>query len=178
MELELDLRAADKIWTQIMVDKMSAEKRSALMSRIRGKDTLPEMAVRKRLWREGFRYRLHPKGLAGRPDLVLPKWGAVVFVHGCFWHRHNGCSYFRLPKTRTAFWDAKLQRNRERDASALKTLIDAGWRLAVVWECALRRDADHVGELLATWLTMRDDSIEIEEAGSEVKDRPLIVSGR
>ena len=86
-----------------MVDVMSAEKRSALMSRIRGKSTGPELLVRNRLWRAGFRYRLHAKGLPGRPDLVLRKWKAVEFVHGCFWHRHAGCRYFRLPKTRSDF---------------------------------------------------------------------------
>ncbi|WP_426270492.1 very short patch repair endonuclease [Dyella kyungheensis] len=174
----LDLRAAVKFWTQIMVDRMSADRRSALMARIRGKDTLPERAVRRHLWRAGFRYRLHPNGLVGKPDIVLPKWGAVVFVHGCFWHRHDECRYFRLPKTRAGFWDAKLRRNQERDVSAMRTLVGTGWRLAVVWECALRRDASRTGELLVTWIRTNGGSIEIEEAGSEVRSRQLIVLDR
>jgi DNA mismatch endonuclease, patch repair protein len=146
-----------------MADVMSAEKRSALMSRIRGKDTIPEIMVRRYLWASGFRYRLHPKGLAGRPDLVLPKWRAVVFVHGCFWHRHEGCSYFSLPKTRPDFWDTKLQRNRERDAAAIKALMSAGWRVAVVWECALREDPEVTGAQLVAWLMT--DKMDIQLVG-------------
>jgi len=156
-----------------MVDVMSAEKRSALMSRIRGKDTTPEIQVRRYLWANGFRYRLHPKKLAGKPDLVLPKWHAVVFVHGCFWHRHEGCDYFRLPKTRSEFWDAKLQRNTSRDTAVIKTLIRAGWRVAVVWECALRKDPGGTGLQLALWLRSDKKSVQLIGQGHSIRSTAL-----
>jgi DNA mismatch endonuclease (patch repair protein) len=107
------------------------------MSAIRSKDTSPEMTVRKSLHAAGFRYRLHTASLPGKPDMVLPKHHAVVFVHGCFWHMHE-CSTFRWPKTRPEFWRQKLQTNRMRDERAIDLLIASHWRVAVVWECALR----------------------------------------
>ncbi len=106
------------------------------MSGIRGKNTKPELIVRKGLHRLGFRFRLHG-ALPGKPDLVLPRFGAVVFVHGCFWHGHD-CRLFRLPSTRTEFWEAKIARNRANDERALAALDELGWRVLTVWECALR----------------------------------------
>ncbi len=135
-----------------MVDFMNSAVRSALMSRIRAKDTKPEVIVRKQLWARGFRFRLHTRRLAGTPDLVLHKWNALVFVHGCFWHRHEGCTFFRLPKTRTNFWDAKLSANRQRDLAVIEVLLGAGWRVAVVWECAIRLNPTEMGSQLAEWL--------------------------
>lgn len=136
-----------------MVDVISSTVRSALMSRIRAKNTKPELIVRKLLWGRGFRFRLHSKGLAGSPDLVLRKWKAAVFVNGCFWHRHSNCSQFRLPKTRTAFWDSKLLANRQRDRVAIDLLQRMGWRVVVVWECAVRINPEEASSQLATWLT-------------------------
>lgn len=107
------------------------------MSRIRGKDTGPEMVVRRELFARGFRYRLHAKDLPGRPDIVLPKFGAVVIVDGCFWHGHRRCKVFRLPKTRVAFWKAKIDQNRMRDAKNRKLLRQSGWLVIRVWECQL-----------------------------------------
>jgi DNA mismatch endonuclease (patch repair protein) len=156
---------------------MSAAKRSALMSRIRGKDTGPELLVRNELWRAGFRYRLHSKRLPGKPDLVLPKWKAVVFVHGCFWHRHGGCAYFRLPKSRPEFWDEKLRHNQERDERAIECLIDSGWRVAVVWECAVRSDPDAVGRILGAWIKLGRNSIQLEGADKAVYARPIQLPG-
>ena len=156
-----------------MTDVMSPDKRSALMSRIRGTNTKPELLVRKYLWHTGFRYRLHVAGLPGRPDLVLPKWNAVVFVHGCFWHRHAGCPYFRMPKTRAAFWDAKLTRNKERDSTAIAALRHGGWRVAVVWECALRTDPDEVGRRLTRWLGQVSVGVQLEAKGSDIKSTRL-----
>jgi len=109
--------------------------RSENMSRIRGKNTKPEMIVRRALWAKGLRYRLHDKRLPGSPDLVFPGLRAVVFVHGCFWHCHEGCSNFRIPKTRTEWWFAKLTRNKARDAEVRAELEAAGWRAFVIWEC-------------------------------------------
>jgi len=152
---------------------MSAAKRSALMSRIRGKDTVPELLIRKYLWHAGFRYRLHNKRLPGKPDLVLPRWNAAVFVHGCFWHRHAGCPYFRLPKTRAVFWDEKLSGNQARDSAAIATLIGNGWRVAVVWECAVRASADATGRELASWLPRESTSIQLVGVGCAVKSSKL-----
>lgn len=105
------------------------------MARVRSKDTAPELIVRKIVHALGYRFRLHRKDLPGRPDLVLPRHHAVIFVHGCFWHRHHDCRRASLPKSRTEFWRSKLARNSERDAIAQRQLRAAGWRVLVVWEC-------------------------------------------
>nr|WP_277601211.1 very short patch repair endonuclease [Xanthomonas arboricola] len=147
---------------------MTAEKRSALMSRIRGKDTAPELILRQLLWQKGLRYRLHDRKLPGRPDLVFAGRKVAVFVHGCFWHRHEGCPYFRLPKTRPEFWDAKLQRNRERDLAAIRTIIDLGWRAGVVWECSIRRSAESTSDALAHWMETGNGNISIEACGRSI----------
>lgn len=119
------------------MDIISPEQRSALMSRIRGKDTKIELEVRRGLHALGFRYRLGGAGLPGRPDIVLPRHRTVVFVHGCFWHQHD-CHLFRLPKTRTEFWREKIEANRSRDARNIAQLRASKWRVEVVWECQLR----------------------------------------
>ncbi len=120
-----------------MADIISPERRSALMSRIRGKDTKIELEIRKGLHALGFRYRLGGAGLPGRPDIVLPKYRTVVFVHGCFWHQHD-CHLFRLPKTRPEFWKAKVDANRARDLQTAGRLAAIGWHVETVWECSLR----------------------------------------
>jgi DNA mismatch endonuclease, patch repair protein len=119
-----------------MVDIVSAETRSRMMSGIRGKDTRAEIAIRKQLFALGYRYRLHARGLPGSPDLVFPKYKAVVFVHGCFWHRH-GCPLTTTPSSNTDFWQTKFNANRERDGRVLIALRQKGWRIALVWECAV-----------------------------------------
>jgi DNA mismatch endonuclease, patch repair protein len=125
-----------------VTDSLSPAERSANMSRIRGKDTEPELVLRRALHAEGFRFRLHRRDLPGRPDLVLPKHKAVIFVHGCFWHAHDGCVYATMPATRAEFWRAKFYANRQRDAAQTEHLFSAGWRVLTVWECALRRVPD------------------------------------
>ncbi|HEY0502907.1 MAG TPA: very short patch repair endonuclease [Lysobacter sp.] len=120
-----------------MADILTPEQRSAQMSRIRGADTKIELLVRRALHARGFRYRLGGAGLPGRPDIVLPKYRTVVFVHGCFWHGHN-CHLFRLPKTRSEFWREKIASNRRRDMRSLVELKNSGWRPLEVWECSLR----------------------------------------
>ena len=125
------------------------------MAAVRSRDTGPEVAVRKALHGRGFRYRTHVSELPGKPDIVLPRYRAAILVHGCFWHGHD-CRLFRLPATRRAFWDAKIRRNRERDADVRKALRVAGWRCLTVWECALRgRERLEFGRLIeevATWV--------------------------
>jgi DNA mismatch endonuclease (patch repair protein) len=120
-----------------MPDIVSPEKRSEMMRGIRSKDTKPELVIRQGLHREGFRYRLHARGVPGKPDLVFPKYHAVIFVHGCFWHGHD-CHLFKWPKTRTEFWHTKIRRNRERDLEVRDALHKAGWRILTVYECALK----------------------------------------
>jgi DNA mismatch endonuclease, patch repair protein len=120
-----------------MVDRLTREQRSFNMSRIRGRDTKPELTLRRGLHGLGFRFRLHRRDLPGRPDLVFPGRHAAIFVHGCFWHGHH-CPMCQLPATRTAFWQTKMESNCDRDRRAVAALAAAGWRVLVVWECALR----------------------------------------
>ncbi|MEE2565464.1 very short patch repair endonuclease [Hyphobacterium marinum] len=120
-----------------MTDIVSAKVRSRMMSGIRGKDTKPEMIVRRGLHARGFRFRLHDKRLPGKPDLVLPKYRTVIFVHGCFWHRHD-CKYFKWPATRPEFWHNKIRGNVERDKKHIKELDALGWQVLFVWECELK----------------------------------------
>lgn len=121
-----------------IVDPMT---RSRMMSGIRGKDTKPELAVRRALHRAGYRFRLHRKDLPGCPDIVLPKYRAVIFVHGCFWHGH-GCRYFKIPKTRTDFWLDKIMANAKRDRLNAESLRAAGWLVLTVWECDIIDNTD------------------------------------
>lgn len=146
-----------------MAEKISPEVRSRMMSGIRGANTKPELLVRRHLHRAGLRFRLFAKDLPGRPDVVLPRWGTVVLVHGCFWHGHRGCRYFRLPKTRTEWWLAKIEANVMRDASAEAQLRGAGWRVAVVWECALRADPDRTLAALEAFIRSDEQSAEFAE---------------
>lgn len=124
-----------------------------MMAGIGPKDTKPEMIVRKGLHGLGFRFRLHSRHLVGKPDLVLPKYLVAIFVHGCFWHAHLGCSYFRLPKTRTEFWQEKLAKNAERDQKTVQALTESGWRVLTVWECATKRFAlDDLLREISLWI--------------------------
>lgn len=121
-----------------MADVHSKEIRSYNMSRIRNKDTKPEMLVRKFLHKNGFRYRLHVKDLPGKPDIVLPKYKTVIFIHGCFWHGHEGCKYYVVPKSRTEWWLNKIHANIARDRKDLDSLVSLGWKILTIWECELK----------------------------------------
>ena len=132
------------------------------MSRVRGKNTKPELHVRSLLHRAGFRFRLSSSHVPGKPDIILPKYRAVILVHGCFWHGHD-CYRFSWPKTRKAFWRKKIEGNRERDARYLKQLKSEGWRVCIVWECALRGKSrlgdDTFTQDIIKWLRARDEVI-------------------
>jgi DNA mismatch endonuclease (patch repair protein) len=121
-----------------MTDVHDAKTRSYNMSRIRSRDTKPEMLVRRFLFSNGFRYKLHDKSLPGKPDLVLPKYKSVIFVHGCFWHGHRECKYFVIPQTREKWWLAKINRNRELDEINLRKLTELGWKVIAIFECELK----------------------------------------
>ncbi|MBI6630352.1 very short patch repair endonuclease [Pontibaca salina] len=151
-----------------MTDIVGKQTRSRMMAGIKGKDTKPELVLRRALHARGFRYRLHSKNVPGRPDLVFSKHHAIVFVHGCFWHRHEGCRYTTTPSTRPEFWLTKFDANVARDRSVHDQLLDAGWRVATVWECALRRPEETAwaANLLAAWL--RSSAAEIQIGNADV----------
>jgi len=121
-----------------MTDVHDKKTRSRNMSAIKSRDTSPEVAVRRQLFSEGLRYRKNVDTLPGSPDIVLPKYRTCIFVNGCFWHMHHGCPFFKLPKTRTGFWKKKLLRNTERDKQAYQRLVADGWRIVIIWECAIK----------------------------------------
>lgn len=145
------------------MDTLTADQRSKNMRAIRSKDTKPELIVRKLLFSNGYRYRLHSRRLPGRPDIVLKKHNAVIFINGCFWHRHKGCPYAVLPKSHADFWNQKLSRNATRDAAEHQTLLGMGWRILVVWECALKTQKTRaISEpLILEWLAGREQYREI-----------------
>lgn len=150
-----------------MPDIVDPATRSRMMAGIRGRDTKPELAIRRALHAKGFRYRLHGKNVPGRPDLVLRRYRAAIFVHGCFWHGHD-CPLFRLPGTRTEFWKAKIERNRERDREVAAALEDISWRRLTIWECALRGPRklcfESVIEDVSRWLKGQGAVLEIRGA--------------
>jgi len=134
------------------MDVFTSQKRSEVMSRIRGRDTKPELALRSMLHRLGYRFTVNGpcnKSLPGKPDLVLPKYRTVIFVHGCFWHGHEDCPHFRLPKTRRAWWKQKIEGNQARDLRNENALREAGWHVVTIWECARKTAAAR------RWLTVR-----------------------
>jgi len=136
----------------MMADTLSRERRSWNMSRIRGADTQPELALRSLLHRKGFRFRLHKNSLPGKPDIVLAKYGTVIFVHGCFWHRHENCKNTTTPSTRPEFWRAKFEGNVRRDAMNEKRLRAEGWRVLTVWECDIERNPEKVAKTVSGYL--------------------------
>ena len=123
------------------MDSMTPEQRSRCMAAVKGKDTKPEMIVRKYLFSKGLRYRLHDKRLSGSPDIVLKKYKTVIFIDGCFWHGHEGCRYFRLPKSNEFFWEQKIRRNKARDISTDYVLQTEGWHVIRIWECEIKKEA-------------------------------------
>lgn len=132
------------------MDTVSREVRSRMMAGIRGKNTHPELVVRKILHANGFRFRLHHKALIGKPDIVLPRYRLCIFVHGCFWHRHAGCKYTTNPKTRVEFWEKKFYDTVHRDSRNTFSLLDNGWRILELWECGIRNRMAELEELLKT----------------------------
>ena len=124
---------------QLMSDTLTPDMRHRNMAAIHSTSTRPELKLRHTLWHHGFRYRMNDKRLPGKPDIVLPKYRAIIFIHGCFWHGHNGCKYYTIPKTNTDFWTAKVARNQERDQRVWRELEAAGWSVIIVWECELKK---------------------------------------
>lgn len=150
----------------ILVDIVDAVTRSRMMSGIKGKNTSPELIIRKALHARGFRFRIHTAHLPGKPDLILPKFRAAIFVHGCFWHGHN-CRYFKTPKTRTDFWMGKIEKNKVRDAMQIAKLNEAGWRTLIIWECAIRKmkseNSTSLIDTVTAWLSQNSTFRELDE---------------
>jgi len=157
-----------------MTDIVDSQTRSRMMAGIRGKNTKPELALRRSLHALGLRYRLHAKGIPGKPDIVLPKHRAVIFVHGCFWHRHAGCRYATVPATRPEFWATKFDANVMRDAGVQSALRETGWRVGTVWECALRTDTSiaQTRDMVVAWLRRGDDVLQVGEADVGIAPYP------
>ena len=148
-----------------MVDIVDTATRSRMMASIRGKNTKPEILIRRLLHRQGFRFRLNVHDLPGKPDIVLPRYRAVIFVNGCFWHGHD-CAYFKWPKTRSDFWRNKIEGNRANDIKVIQTLFSAEWRVSIVWECSVRgagKNIEHVINKISEWL--RSDQVFMEIKG-------------
>lgn len=144
-----------------MADVVDAATRSRMMAGIGGKNTRPEVQLRKAMHAIGFRYQLHDRKLPGKPDLVFPRYRAAVFVHGCFWHRHEGCCYATMPATRPEFWAAKFEANVARDRRAEMALHEMGWHIATVWECELRKSVDEAAMRLSAWLKKPSESFKL-----------------
>ena len=144
------------------MDIVSPEKRSRMMSGIHSKNTKPEMRIRQALHARGFRYRIHSPEVYGKPDIIMKKHNAIIFIHGCFWHGHD-CPLFRLPKTRTEFWQKKIDTNRERDKKVYSRLRDEGWRIAIIWECSMRgkgkMDFLTLVDILAEWIESDQETL-------------------
>ena len=138
-----------------MSDKLTPEKRSWNMSRIKGKDTKIEVEVRKYLFSEGYRFRKNDNGYLGKPDIVLPKYHVAIFVHGCFWHRHEGCKDATTPKTRTEFWLEKFDKNVKNDQIKQEKLRELGWKVIVIWECELKRSFQETMDKVEKELTRK-----------------------
>lgn len=145
------------------MDNISPEKRHKVMAQVPSKNTRPEKEIRTALFRAGFRYRICDKRYPGKPDLIFPKYYAVIFINGCFWHAHEGCSNFRFPKSNIDFWKKKFERNKERDAKTLRYYQEQCWRICVVWECSIRgknsgRKIENVTEQIIQWLEEPSDA--------------------
>jgi DNA mismatch endonuclease (patch repair protein) len=148
-----------------MADIVSPEKRSLMMAGIKAKNTRPELLIRSGLHNTGFRYRLHSKNLPGKPDMVFPKYKAVIFVHGCFWHGHD-CHLFKWPTSKEEFWKIKITKNQERDLSSISQLLAAGYRVGIIWECTLKgktkRPIEELIVLTSNWLLSNVKTLEIK----------------
>jgi DNA mismatch endonuclease (patch repair protein) len=155
-----------------MIDVVDKITRSRMMSGIRGKDTKPELGLRRALHRLGLRYRLHVGGLPGRPDILLPRHRAAVQVHGCFWHRHEGCEFCTTPASNMRFWRSKFGETVKRDKRNLGALRKLGWRVAIVWECSVKDEgAEAVAEKIAAWLQSGRSFKEIPSLGAKAAAR-------
>lgn len=149
-----------------MVDVVDTITRSRMMANIKGKNTKPELFIRSMLHAQGFRFRLYRTDLPGKPDIVLPKYKAIIFINGCFWHGHQSCRFFKLPASRTEFWGNKILKNKQNDIKAKELLLKQGWRICTIWECAIRlakNDPVPLSNILTEWLHSSETILEIND---------------
>lgn len=147
-----------------MVDKVDSITRSRIMAAVKSKNTSPELLVRSILHKKGFRFRLHVKNLPGKPDIVFPKYHAVIFIHGCFWHGHENCRMFRLPHSRIEFWQNKITRNKSNDIRAIQLLRKSNWRVCIVWECkiqASKKNLNQLADVVSSFLNSEEPFLEL-----------------
>ena len=163
-----------------MSDIKSKEDRSRNMAAIKGKDTKPEMIVRKYLFSKGLRFRVHVKKLAGSPDIVLPKYKTIIFVNGCFWHGHDGCKYSHLPKSNEFFWEQKIRRNKARDIGNDYVLQTEGWRVIRIWECEIKKvnDREKILETLYKQIITPSNPYQTEESPLPAAAEPIEAYGK
>ena len=152
-----------------MTDIFSILKRSRIMASVKGKDTKPEMIVRKYLFSKGLRYRLHDKKLPGSPDIVLPKYKTVIFVNGCFWHGHEGCKNYRLPKSNEFYWEQKIRRNKARDIANEFVLQSQGWNVINIWECEIKNIKERLTNLEKLYLEIVINNISSEKTEEQIQ---------
>lgn len=149
-----------------MVDKVDSATRSRNMAAIKSRNTTPELFIRSMLHKRGFRFRLHVKDLPGKPDIVLPKYHAVIFINGCFWHGHPNCRLYKLPGTRTEYWQKKITRNQANDARSIALLLESNWRVCIIWECKIRaskKDFNPLIDIISNFLNSTTPFIEVRE---------------
>lgn len=146
----------------------TSAQRSRMMAGIRGKNTWPERNLRSLLFARGLRFRIHVRKLPGCPDLVFPRFKAVVFAHGCFWHRHHGCRYATTPRTNMEFWQSKFRDNIDRDKRHCDALLALGWRVATVWECALKHSTEDAVRSIVDWLHGNEETLVVNQATSTI----------
>ncbi|MDR1618936.1 MAG: very short patch repair endonuclease [Treponema sp.] len=160
------------------MDTVSPEKRSKIMSGIRSRNTMPEIIIRKGLFHQGFRYRINDKTVFGKPDIVLKKYHTAIFIHGCFWHGHAGCRNFKIPSSNSAFWTNKIDTNRKRDAEVLNYLHATGWRICIIWECAIRGKKqlsllDDTINKIARWILSDEIWLEVTSESYNLSQEPF-----
>ena len=147
-----------------MVDKVDSATRSRIMAAVKSKNTSPELFIRSLLHKKGFRFRLHVKDLPGKPDIVLPKYNAVIFINGCFWHGHTNCHLFRLPHSRIEYWQNKILRNKANDIRTIELLLARNWRVCIIWECkiqASKKDITQLADLISNFLKSTESFLEL-----------------
>ncbi|MHA3062870.1 very short patch repair endonuclease [Acinetobacter sp. ANC 4641] len=147
-----------------MMDIVDSATRSRMMAGIKSRNTKPELLIRSILHHRGFRFRLHVKDLPGKPDIVLPKYHTVIFIHGCFWHGHENCRLFKLPGTRSEFWQKKIETNRKNDSRSVGSLREKDWKVCVVWECRIRKekkDLSQLADIISSFIKGSDSFLEL-----------------
>lgn len=149
-----------------MTDRVDSATRSRMMAAVKSRDTKPELLIRSILHQKGFRFRLHVKDLPGKPDIVLPKYRSVILINGCFWHGHENCRFFKIPSTRTEFWEEKIHKNKINDSKAIAKLLAENWRVCVIWQCKIRESKKNLTELadiISSFITGKEKFLELRD---------------